>query len=400
MLTQRVFPQPEKLYRATKIMASKVSIITQALANEAHEAALASGSPLLQDSNIKAIRGGLTTKNMLAHSSLPTPPNSISPNLPPHGLSAKAGKESAPPPPYQIDSDIDLQDAVDHAHGQDQRELSAFPEDSIERHGIITPTFLAVHHLPDIVLDKGPVAVRHIMLQLGEKVPGFSDIPQAKARRIVVSALETRSGGSTSDVVFEKVGWGRWNARLKGDQLQDSNGIYSIDEFTASSARSATAALRIPHGSILRPRARRTSHGSYAASSLVSPALTARSGGDDDIDTMSINGDFEDRFRKYKAPQSYDDFYSDTDEEDWASIGPSSLRQSSLCSADFKTFSQSRRASARLSVTALPKSIPTNAKSSILSRKNITVPNYDFTGIRANTQEREAIEALMHMGSM
>ena len=157
--------------------------------------------------------------------------------------------------------------------------------------------------------------------------------------------------------------------------------------------------MRIPHGSTLRPRARRTSHGSYAASSLVSPALTARSGGDDDIDIMSINGEFEDRFRKYKAPQSHDDYYSDTDEEDWASIGPSSLRQSSLSSADFRTFSQSRRAGARLSVTTLPKSLPSNARPVVFSRKSSTTSNFDFSAVSANAQEREAIEALMHMGS-
>lgn len=390
-----------ELRLAVGTMASRISIISQALANRVPDAALTSRSPLLEDSSIKAIRGALTTKNILALSSLPTPPNSISPNLPPHGLSAEACKEFAAPSPCQIDSDIDLQDAVDQAHhSQDQRELSALPEDSVEGHGIITSNFLAMHHLPDIVLDKGPVAIRHIMLQLAERVHGFSDIPQAKARRMVVSALETRAGGVTHDVEFEKVGWGRWIARSKGDQLKEGNGIYSIDEFKPSSARSSTAALRIPHGSTLRPRVRRSSHVSYAASSLVSPSLTARSGGDDDIDIMSINGDFEDRFRKYKAPQSYDDYYSDTDEEDWASIGPSSLRQSSLSSMDFKTFSQSRRASARFSVTALPKSTPANARPSFPSRKSSTVPNLDFAGVRANTQEREAIEALMHMGSM
>ena len=64
-----------------------------------------------------------------------------------------------------------------------------------------------------------PLAIRHIMGYLATSVPGFAAIPPTKARRLVVASLE-RSGGDPGlphgGVVFEKVGWGRWDARRRG----------------------------------------------------------------------------------------------------------------------------------------------------------------------------------------
>ena len=65
---------------------------------------------------------------------------------------------------------------------------------------------LAKYHLPDIMLSHGPLAIRHIMGYLTTSVPGFAGIPPAKARRLVVGALEGRGGeggGVDGDVEFE-----------------------------------------------------------------------------------------------------------------------------------------------------------------------------------------------------
>lgn len=144
---------------------------------------------------------------------LPTPPNSISPALPPHGLKAQLQKARLTP----IDSDLDLQDGQDEAAGVHGSPRSS-PYDSA---GAITPMMLAKFHLPEILLSHGPLAIRHIMGYLTTSVPGFAGIPPAKARRVVVSALEGRGGGGEGggldgDVEFEKVGWGRWDARRRG----------------------------------------------------------------------------------------------------------------------------------------------------------------------------------------
>ncbi|KAF8459091.1 putative Sin3 binding protein-domain-containing protein [Terfezia claveryi] len=95
----------------------------------------------------------------------------------------------------------------------------------------ITPSLLAKHYLPGILLQHGPLAIRHLTAYLIASIPGFSNIPPAKQRRLVVGALEGRggssgtgessgalaAGGVNGDVIFEKVGWGRWDARKKGD---------------------------------------------------------------------------------------------------------------------------------------------------------------------------------------
>src|SRR5271163_2503151 len=170
---------------------------------------------------------------------LPTPPNSISPTLPPHLHPTKPSVhnlDSPPSGPTHIDSDIDLQDAVDHANslGQPQHSsLNAEALDSLgdlDSAGAITPGMLAKHHLPDILLSHGPLAIRHIMGYLTTSVPGFSRITSAKARRLVVAALEGRgsgaeSGGLDGEVLFEKVGWGRWDARIKGQPPRESQQV-------------------------------------------------------------------------------------------------------------------------------------------------------------------------------
>src|SRR4051812_31651842 len=82
------------------------------------------------------------------HGMLPTPPNSISPNLPPHPHPYNQPPRDPHSPPsvsVHLDSDIDLQDAVDHANSQDQPQhnpLSAEALDSLgdlDSAGAITP---------------------------------------------------------------------------------------------------------------------------------------------------------------------------------------------------------------------------------------------------------------------
>ncbi|KAF2858281.1 hypothetical protein K470DRAFT_259960 [Piedraia hortae CBS 480.64] len=87
----------------------------------------------------------------------------------------------------------------------------------------ITPAMLAHYYLPGIMLGAGPQPIRFLMGELTHSVPGFSRIPPAKARRIIVAALEGRGcGGLDGSVVFFKTGWGRWDARIKDSPQRDS----------------------------------------------------------------------------------------------------------------------------------------------------------------------------------
>ncbi|KAI9824138.1 MAG: DNA-binding proteins Bright/BRCAA1/RBP1 and proteins containing BRIGHT domain [Phylliscum demangeonii] len=162
---------------------------------------------------------------------LPTPPNSISPSLPPQGFRARGDPSSRrPPSPHPVDSELDLRKMADLVEMDEDAEppwqspsagLHQLALADLDAAGAITPVLLAKHHLPDILLAHGPLAIRHVMSYLTTSVPGFSRIAPAKSRRLVVAALEGRgsgvpSGGRDGDVEFEKVGWGRWEARRRG----------------------------------------------------------------------------------------------------------------------------------------------------------------------------------------
>ena len=117
--------------------------------------------------------------------------------------------------------------------------------------GVTTPSILSNHHLTEILLDHWPLAIRHIMEHLNTSVLGFSRLSSDQASLLVVTALEfhgndlntlfpefsrissaetrhfwelmlkgfgsgLRGGIHSDDIIFEKVGRGRWDARVRG----------------------------------------------------------------------------------------------------------------------------------------------------------------------------------------
>lgn len=257
---------------------------------------------------------------------LPTPPNSISPSLPPQAYKGRASTGPlTPPAPVHVDSDIDLEAAVEHAKAQDspQRGLTARGLSKLadlDSVGAITPGLLAKHHLPSILLDNGPLAIRHVMGYLTTTVPGFSGIPPAKARRLVVGALEGRGsdgqqGGIDGDVIFEKVGWGRWDARRRGQPARERDSQHH---------HLPHGSLRIPVTSTRQDRTQMaTSHDSRDYDTPMEDIL------EHEADKMSLDGmescGSDDLPDDKLATEDLDM----TDEEDWASIGAAALRQGS-----------------------------------------------------------------------
>ncbi|KAI8298483.1 Protein STB3-like protein [Colletotrichum sp. SAR11_240] len=309
---------------------------------------------------------------------LPTPPNSISPALPPHGLKAQLQKAKLEP----IDSDLDLHDE------QARRQASRSP--SHDTTGTISTSLLAKHHLPEILLNHGPLAIRHIMGYLTTSVPGFAGIPPTKARRLVVGALEGRGGeggGVDGDVEFEKVGWGRWDARRRGQPSRSSppadyrsgipiskNGGRGTDRsrLNAASSSNGDESFVFSHDDrdamMMECEADKMSlDGSASASCSEAPD-------DDDI----MNDDPEDA----------------TDDEDWAAVGAAALRAEShnaaAHSAGRSFLSNGVYTSGGL------RSVATG-----MARSHQPLP-FDFSALGApsDAQEREAVEALLRLGSV
>jgi hypothetical protein len=247
---------------------------------------------------------------------LPTPPHSLSPNLPASG-----------------DSDVDLKDAPALQNALNAEALDSLGD--LDSAGAITPTLLAKHHLPEILLSHGPLAIRHIMGYLTTSVPGFSRITSAKARRLVVAALEGRGSGDgagiNGDVVFDKVGWGRWDARLRGQPPRDRGSSITPP---GSLPNSYSQGLQVPQ------KSQHSGSDAFGTSFTGNSAVFSHSEVEyDDRDALEHEADkmsLDNAGSEYASSEPGEDIEIDlgegdsTDEEDWQAIGAEALRARSL----------------------------------------------------------------------
>ncbi|KAH6627844.1 putative Sin3 binding protein-domain-containing protein [Chaetomium tenue] len=346
-----------------------------------------------------AARSVPVTNNPTNPTDLPTPPNSISPSLPPHGLKAQLQRARLD----SIDSDLDLLEAGGgHAAG-----LGSPPYDSS---GAITPAMLAKFHLPEILLSHGPLPIRHLMGYLTTSVPGFAGIAPAKARRLVVGALEGKGtgnegGGLGGDVEFMKVGWGRWDAKRRGQPARSSLSRHA----SPGAHPNSIPIIKTPGWSTDRLRLGAnlgTSQGGYSAAFSHDDRFldTDMDMMDHEADKMSLDGSGsascseapdDDEMRRHN-----DDPEDATDDEDWAAVGAAALRASSYQAQsnqqqfpfnNVHTFGGGIR-SVSTGMARPPQLSP--------SPRNFNFPSSTLGVVAADAQEREAVEALLRLGSM
>jgi hypothetical protein len=258
------------------------------------------------------------------------------------------------------------------------------------------------------------MAIRYVLAQLTQTVPGFARIPPAKARRMVVAALESRSGGGLKgDIVFDKIGWGRWDARFRHQPPKERPSA-SLPEARDGVSRAAllSRSWAVRAGRSGRP------------SSLPGDRDDAS---EHEADKMSLEGRARPRRAPVASPLDEDCM---TDEEDWESVGPDALRTASY-TASYAASHMSRRDSAASSLgrPSKPAPIPRtdgataaqprasslsafcqNARS-ISYSAGIVPFQYVYSSSLSSSrmqgvpdcgspQEREAVEALLRMGSM
>lgn len=332
---------------------------------------------------VVADRSGLAT--VAPSHSLPTPPNSISPALPAHGLKAQLRKASLEP----VDSDLDLRD---NAPSRSRLPSPAAHEAS----GAITSAMLAKYHLPEILLNHGPLAIRHIMGYLTTSVPGFSGIPPTKARRVVVGALEGRGGGerwgSQGDVDFEKVGWGRWNARRRG----------SLSARDRQGTPPASSGVAIP---ISRIGTRSLERARPHVSGSVGEGSVHFSHDDHDLHLLESEADkmsMDSSASAFcsEAPEDdvamNDDPEDATDDEDWAAVGAAALRAESYHDV------AAARSDGNTRFDFISGGLRSFSATSGMARPPAQPAGLDLSALAAasDAQEREAVEALLRLGSV
>ena len=330
---------------------------------------------------------------------LPTPPHSISPTLAPHSFKNRGNRHRRSPSSDALpaDSDIDLEDIAEDTEGHGQ----SIGQD-LESAGAITPGVLAKYHLPGILLGQGPLAIRHVMGYLTTSVPGFSRIPPAKARRLVVAGLEGRGGGAgglQGDVIFEKVGWGRWDARRQGEPSRN----HQLSPPSSVSTSFPQRTMRIPDNSAWKRE-------SFSGDSAFFSYSETGFGGcedvnmvEDEADKMSLDGDPHDDCSS-EAPEEDiqdEDWGEDdiTDEEDWAHIGAAALRARSLNGGGgFVGSHAAQKPPYQLrgggpASSTLAKSAPRGPP---IEQTGFSLPE----GAVNDKEERAAVEALLRLGSM
>lgn len=335
---------------------------------------------------------------------LPTPPNSISPLLPPHGLKSQLQKARLEP----IDSDLDLHDLPDgrgdhdhdHDHGDDSGGRSSLGSPPYDSAGAITPAMLAKHHLPKILLNHGPLAIRYIMGYLTTSVPGFAGIPPAKARRIVVGALEGRGvgaerGGLDGDVEFEKVGWGRWDARRLGQPPRDRRSPPTAGCEQGGIPISKTSGWAIDR-SRLAPSRSSNGDGDSAAFSFDDRDNFMM---EHEADRMSMDGSASASCSE--APDDdvvmNDDPEDATDDEDWATVGAAALRAESY-SHSAQGMSEQAAFSSRLYTSG--GGLRSFSATAGMARAPQLGSSFRPPASPSDEQEREAVEALLQLGSL
>lgn len=375
----------------------------------AQSAAMAPASPA-QAIAIPKGRDPNATKSGIARGlEMMTPPSSISPTMPAHG----AHQHATPAPLLNIEEEIDLGDGRVAQGSTPPQEpvssglpLSKGALSGLDASAAITPAMLAKGYLPGIMLGNGPTAIRVVIGELNHSVPGFSRIPPAKARRLVVAALENRSGGGPEgNVAFSKTGWGRWDAHVKGSSRDSAIG--SFNEARCSPPRSERSSVAMSYqdsalGICGPPNPYRghsgpswTNSGSHREEDELDHMDMDMDVPENEADKMSLDGDL--------PTDSESDSDSATDEEDWSVSGPAALRKASLPTPgmprrDYQSLSipmSMRRPSqawSRRYSGMTERSMP----SASLPRQTVDPTN----PAQQTPEERAAVEALLQLGSM
>lgn len=94
----------------------------------------------------------------------------------------------------------------EHVVEDERKKLLTSSPEAIRVAAQITPNRLA-----NLLIRRGPLAIRLITGHLSTEVPGFDLLSLSKQRRLIMAAME--HGDSQNNVVFEKIGWGQWAVR-------------------------------------------------------------------------------------------------------------------------------------------------------------------------------------------
>lgn len=355
--------------------------------------ATASPTPFLDIPKLRdtSDHSGTAIHEKKATMALLTPPTSLSPDL----VADPDNEGAVSPPESGIDQEMDIKPSG--------MPLSRGALSHLDGAETITPPMLAKHHLPGILLGNGPCAIRHVMGELTHTVPGFSRIPVAKARRIVVAALENpQGGGPDGNIEFNKTGWGKWDAHYKGSSRDSAIGSFNDSRLSPPRSERSYAlsysdsAINMPGQHFPAKYRDQRSGGSWGAPSIreedeFDMDMVMDTYPQDVADAMSLDG------LSTSASEMADDDDM-TDPGDWAAVGIDALRKASLPTPNAPRQNYRAVSQPYHGQWALKLNCPSAKPQQPLHSASVPVGG-TFPGLQT-PEENAAVEALMSMGSM
>lgn len=88
-----------------------------------------------------------------------------------------------------------------------EKPLSTSSPEAVAAASMVTPQLLST-----LLINKGPLAIRHITNALFKEIPDFQKLSSSKQRRLIMAVME--SGDRQNHIIFEKIGWGQWTAKV------------------------------------------------------------------------------------------------------------------------------------------------------------------------------------------
>lgn len=121
---------------------------------------------------------------------------------------------------------LDVKPKTTIQQGTVAKPLSTSSPEALAAAQMVTPNKLST-----LLLEKGPLAIRHITQNLCQEIPSFKDLSSSKQRRLIMSVMET--GDRERSVIFAKIGWGQWTAR----KVDPSNFDKELELINAANAK-------------------------------------------------------------------------------------------------------------------------------------------------------------------
>lgn len=184
--------------------------------------------------------------------------------------------------------------------------------------GIAVASKVTPERLAHLLLETGPLAIRHITSNLAKQIQGFEKLSLSKQRRLIMSSLD--QGFEEESIIFEKIGWGQWSAKhVEPDNfIKERNAIRIANAKVKDGEHNNATARR---ESITKNKYEIDHHDKFLKKHGSNSTLTSKTAGkstnsmmmDDDY-AIASDDDEEEEEDLANGASSTNDFYDDDDE--------------------------------------------------------------------------------------